>query len=98
MGKYEDLINVLLHIDRSLAYRQGPMSRGNYVDEWLVRIGRTYEVCAIGLRLQEVSVFLPRIFCGEGLFIYHYFFCEAGCRQFIVGAVSYRSIYSSLHD
>ena len=35
MGKYEDLINVLLHVDRSLAYRQGPMSRGNYVDEWL---------------------------------------------------------------
>ena len=47
MGKFEDLINVLLHIDRSLAYRKGPMSRGNYVDEWLVRIGHTYEVCAI---------------------------------------------------
>jgi len=40
------------------------------------------------LQLQEVGGFLPRFFCGEEFLIYHKFFCGAGSRQFLVGAVT----------
>jgi len=40
-----------------------------------------------GLQLKEVGGFLPRFFCGGEFLFYHYFFCGAQCRQFLLGAV-----------